>query len=226
MNEIKNQLPIVNIYLDESYTILSPIPIRTTKDAIALLSTKMYDLSEEQAFVIFSDPALMPICIANVGLGDQKGAAFSARDIVQTALLCNASFVTMIHNHPGYNSDRRHPGPSLEDIMVTDTIIKACSVVDVLVYDSVVVSGYKSVSAGPMVPIYYSIRERNYRRIKRRVGYKDKEVVPTKAEDLNWTPTPSKQQVLPQMEYQTASMDNQLQHQGLEALTFQEELEV
>ena len=179
-------LPVVSVHLDTDDALLSAIPILTAKDAIAFVSAKMFDMAEERAVAIFEDQTLTPLCVSIVGQGTQKGVMFSARDIVQTALLCNASYVTIIHNHPGYNTDKRIGGPSKEDILVTDTIVKACSIVDVLVYDSIVVSGYKTTMIGTMIPCYYSIREHNYRRIKRKLGIKDVDHLPTSEHNLKW----------------------------------------
>ena len=97
----------------------------------------MFDLAEERAIAIFMDQSRAPICVASVGQGTKCNVSFSARDIVQTALLCNATYVTMIHNHPDFYLTEKHFGPSKEDVLVTDTIVKACSIVDVLVSEDI-----------------------------------------------------------------------------------------
>ncbi|MBQ5795608.1 MAG: hypothetical protein IIW14_06400, partial [Kiritimatiellae bacterium] len=67
---------------------------------------------------------------------------------------------------PGANIGKKCCGPSREDILVTDTIVKACSTVGVQVYDSIIAAGEKKSILGEMKPVYYSIREHNYKYLK------------------------------------------------------------
>ena len=185
MNENLKALPVVSVHLNIDYTLISATPIRTAKEAIEFVASKLSDSAKEKAVAIFLDASLAPICMANVGQGDQENVMFSARDIVQTSLLCNASYVTILHNHPGANLTKKHCGPSREDILVTDTIVKACSMVGVKVYDSIIASGEKKSIFGNMEPIYYSVREHSYKSLKRKFGLKD-DKLPLREEDLKF----------------------------------------
>jgi len=237
-NELNTQaLPVVSIRLDTDYTLISSLSIRTVKEAIDFISTKMFDLAEERAFALFFDASLSPICMASVGQGTQNNVMFSARDIVQTALLCDATYVTIIHNHPGYNVTKGHTGPSRDDILVTNTIVKACSLVDVMVYDSIIISGYKERTFGKMEPIYYSLRSHNFNRVKRKLKIKDVEKLPKDEQDLNWEPIKKDrtdgenipdpaiksegiEYVIPQ------AYEQELRNQKLSELDFKEDVEV
>lgn len=108
MNRNLKALPVVNVHLDMDYALISATPIRTAKGAIEFVASKLFDSAHEKATAIFLDATLVPICMASVVQGDQSGVTFSARDIVQTVLLCNASYVTLIHNHPGVNLTKKH----------------------------------------------------------------------------------------------------------------------
>ena len=182
-NENKKDLSPVYVHLDTDYTLVSKAPVDTAIAAIELVSSKIFDSAHEKAVAIFLDEKIVPICVAFVGQGDQAGVTFSARDIVQTALLCKASYVTIIHNHPGVNLTKVHCGPSREDILVTDTIIKACDVVGVKVYDSIIASGEKFSYFGEMKPVYYSIREHKFNYFKDD-NVKDKTVLALTAADI------------------------------------------
>lgn len=186
MDENLKALPVVSVHLDIDYALISSTPINTAKEAIEFVSSKLFDYASEKAAAIFLDATLAPICMASVGQGTQCGVTFSARDIVQTALLCNASYVTLLHNHPGINLTKKHCGPSREDILVTDTIVKACDMVGVKVYDSIIASGEKKSFFGDMEPIYYSIREHKYTSLKKKFDIEDKENLPLTEEDLKW----------------------------------------
>lgn len=164
-------LPIVSVHLDVDMVLMSERPIRTAKEAIAFVAGKIYDRAEEVALAIFCDNTLAPLCVATVGAGGTTDEVFfSPRDIVQTALLCNASFVTILHNHPGLCSGRRKCQPSKDDIAMTDAIVDACNTVGVKVYDSIVVSAYREKHYAPPEPVYYSIKEHDLKKLLRKQG--------------------------------------------------------
>lgn len=166
-----NGLPFVSVHLDVDTMLMSETPIMTARDAIAFVAGKIYDRAEEEAIAIFLDNTMAPICVSTVGRGGTTDVVFfSPRDIVQTALLCNASYVTLLHNHPGLLSGRRKCEPSKDDISMTDAIIDACNTVGVKVFDSIVVSAYKERINSEPIPIYYSIRQHNFRKLLKKFG--------------------------------------------------------
>lgn len=61
--------------------------------------------------------------------------------------------------------------------------------VGVKVYDSIVASGEKQDFFGDMKPIYYSIREHNYKALKRKFCIRDNEKLPLREEDLKFERT-------------------------------------
>lgn len=186
MGENLKALPVVSVHLDIDYALLSSQSITKASEAIEFVSSKLFDSAKEKAVAIFLDVNLAPICLACVGQGTQANVTFSARDIVQTALLCNASYVTLVHNHPGANIGKKCCGPSREDILVTDTIVKACSTVGVQVYDSIIAAGEKKSILGEMKPVYYSIREHNYKYLKFKNGISNNDHLPLTEMDLVW----------------------------------------
>jgi DNA repair protein RadC len=58
------------------------------------------------------------------------------REVVKSALLCNASSVVLAHNHPGGN-----PEPSSADRVLTTQLASALAAVDVRVIDHFIVAG-------------------------------------------------------------------------------------
>lgn len=160
---------MVSVHLDVDMVLMSEKPIRMMGEAIAFVAGKIYDRAEETAVAIFYDNTLAPLCVATVGSGGTTDEVFfSPRDIVQTALLCNASFVTLLHNHPGLSSGRLKCQLSKDDIALTDAIVDACNTVGVKVYDSIVVSAYRERHYAPPEPVYYSIKEHNLKRLLRK----------------------------------------------------------
>lgn len=171
MNEKFEGLPIVSVHLDVDMMLMSEEPLMTAKSAIAFVAGKIYDRAEEQAVAIFCDHTMAPLCVATVGgSGTTTNVFFSPRDIVQTALLCNATYVTILHNHPGLGVGRKKCEPSKDDIAMTDAIVDACNQVGVTVYDSIVVSSYRERTFHDPEPVYYSLKEHNLKRLVRKNG--------------------------------------------------------
>lgn len=171
MNKKFEELPFVSVRLNVDMVLISEKPIMTAKDAIEFVAGKIYDRAEEVALAIFYDDTLAPICVATVGgAGTTENVFFSPRDVVQTALLCNAAYVTLLHNHPGLSSGKAKCLPSKDDISVTDAIIDACNSVGVKVYDSIVVSAYREKQFVPSEPVYYSVRQHNFKKLLKKEG--------------------------------------------------------
>ena len=185
IRENLKEIPVVSVHLKADSCLLSEKPIVTAKDAIELVADKIYDSAKENAIAIFLEDSALPICMAIVGSGDTANVTFSARDIVQTALLCNASYVTIVHNHPGVISGRKKCEPSKEDILVTNTIMKTCALVGVLLLDSIIVSTYKEKKNSKPKQVYYSIREKGYNRVCKKFGIKN-EILPSEKEEVVW----------------------------------------
>ena len=60
--------------------------------------------------------------------------AFSPREILQTALLCNAYAVLLVHNHPSGD-----PNPSKEDKNVTENLRQALRLFDMKLTDHLII---------------------------------------------------------------------------------------
>lgn len=166
-------LPMVSIHLDTEYSLLSDKQLRTAQDAIEFVAGRIVDYVHETAIAIFMDSFFSPICVATIGQGDEQNTMFSAKEMCQIALLCDASFVTMMHNHPGYTSGKVKVGPSYEDVLVTQTMVNALAMVGIKMYDSIIVSNYRKNSFGLSVPVYYSIKEHNYKKLCKKFKIKD-----------------------------------------------------
>lgn len=142
-NNIPFKIPVVTTRLSFDSSIYHDKPILTTMDAIEAVEKHITDLASESFYCIFSDLNVRPLCVANVGIGNQKNTNVSVREIVRTALLSNASYVTLIHNHPSECKDirinKKMIGPSKEDIKTTMKIAKALENINVALLDSIFV---------------------------------------------------------------------------------------
>ena len=100
-------------------------------------------LTKENFVLIPVNSKLKPLGVFVLTVGTVNASIASARDVFQAALLCNASSIFVLHNHPSGD-----PTPSKEDVKVTDHLKKAGELMEIPLLDHVIVG-----SAGR----YYSI---------------------------------------------------------------------
>ena len=136
-------IPVVTTRLEYDSSIYVSNTIRTGWDALAAVENHIADFASECAFVIACDIEFHPVCIAKVGIGSQIDTQISVREAIRTALLSNASFITLVHNHPcgklNPAENERCIKPSKEDIEITNQLSKVCSLMGIMFYDSIIV---------------------------------------------------------------------------------------
>lgn len=181
-----NGLPFVATKIGVDSLVYSETPVDTAAKAVALVSDRIYNETRELGIAIYLDSENIPICLAQVGQGNEKGSIISARDIVQIGLLSNASGIILVHNHPTLVPDSRNLKPSEEDIHLADTLAKACGLHGIMLLDSVIVSGVKE-KFGTKFPAYYSMKDHNFYKLAKRAGSFDFESKSAKKEeDIAW----------------------------------------
>ena len=115
-------------------------PDKVVKYADSVLN---FDRLPVENFVLVPvDNKLKPLGVFVVTVGTVDASIVSSRDVFQAALLCNASSIFVLHNHPSGD-----PTPSKEDIEVTDRLKKAGELMRIPLLDHVIVGEKK----------YYSI---------------------------------------------------------------------
>ena len=120
--------------------------IRSSKDAYDLLRhTSIY--TEEVVTVLFINQANEVISEKEVSKGGITSAFIDNRVILREALLRNAVGIIISHNHPSGD-----PRPSENDRNATDSLRKACDVMDIKLLDHVIVAGTR----------YFSFADENY----------------------------------------------------------------
>lgn len=135
-------IPVVTTKLEYNSSIYSDYPVYTTTSVLMALENKIANEASEKAYVIGSDSQFNPVVISEVGIGNNVGTPVSIRDIIRTTLLANATYVTFVHNHPGSSIGARDGAgikPSKEDVELTYQISKACAMMGMYLYDSIIV---------------------------------------------------------------------------------------
>lgn len=97
---------------------------------------RMHEDSEEHAYMLCLNTKLVLTSVFQISHGTVNGAMMGAREIFQKALLANAVNIIVMHNHPSGDCN-----PSIEDIKVTERLVKAGEIVGVSVMDHVIIGG-------------------------------------------------------------------------------------
>lgn len=97
---------------------------------------RMHEDSEEYAYMLCLNTKCVLTSVFQISHGTVNGAMMGAREIFQKALLANAVSIIVMHNHPSGDCT-----PSMEDLKVTERLIKAGEMIGVQVLDHVIVGG-------------------------------------------------------------------------------------
>ena len=98
------------------------------------LQTELEHREREVFMVLFLDNQHRLIKQEEMFLGSVNSAVVHPREIIKTALYCNAAVLILAHNYPSGLSD-----PSIADKQITDKIQKAADLVEIRILDHFVI---------------------------------------------------------------------------------------
>lgn len=104
------------------------------------------DLTNEVAYLLCMDRNFKLIKRVMLSKGGLTETAVDVRDICKQALLCNATVVALVHNHPSSNCS-----PSRQDDEITKRVKDGCKIMRLHLIDHVIISRKEST--------YYSYSE-------------------------------------------------------------------
>lgn len=104
------------------------------------------DLTNEVAYLLCMDRNFKLIKRVMLSKGGLTETAIDVRDICKQALLCNATVVALVHNHPSSNCS-----PSRQDDETTKRVKDGCKIMRLHLIDHVIISSKEST--------YYSYSE-------------------------------------------------------------------
>ncbi len=114
----------------------------TSPDEIAdFLIPLLRDRVNEVFLIICLNSANQVIAHKQVSEGTLDMSLVSPREIFKTALEYEAKSIILVHNHPSGN-----PEPSNEDIQITRTLAEAGKIMNIKVYDHIIIAGNAYVS--------------------------------------------------------------------------------
>ena len=94
-------------------------------------------LAEEYAYMIALDIKLVPLGIFEISHGTNGLCILNAREILMRALMCGASYIVVVHNHPSGD-----PTPSDIDIESTKKLYSASKLLGVQLVDHLIAGNY------------------------------------------------------------------------------------
>ena len=93
-------------------------------------------LDYREAFIaIYLNRAGETIGHATIGIGGLSGTVADAKVVFQHGLVCNASSVVLVHNHPSGNLT-----PSNSDKRLTDKMVEVGNVLDMPILDHIIIT--------------------------------------------------------------------------------------
>lgn len=104
----------------------------------------MHEDTEEYGYMLCLNTKMCLTSVFQISHGTVNSAMMGAREIFQKALLANAVNIIVMHNHPSGDCN-----PSMEDIQVTERLVKAGEIIGVQVLDHIIVgeNSYYSLKA-------------------------------------------------------------------------------
>ena len=109
--------------------------IMDSPEAVAALNTDMQELVQEQLRVILLRTKQTVIDVVTVYQGTVNAASTRIAEILRPAILANAPGIIVVHNHPSGDAC-----PSGADLAVTRKLLQAAKVMDIQVFDHVIVA--------------------------------------------------------------------------------------
>jgi DNA repair protein RadC len=115
--------------------------IKEPEDVVALVRPKL-EVEEQEVFVcLFLNAQAKVIGMQEVTRGLLNSSLVHPREVFRLAVLMGAAAIVVAHNHPSGD-----PTPSAEDRTVTQQLAAAGRLLDIPLYDHVIVAGDRFVS--------------------------------------------------------------------------------
>lgn len=110
--------------------------ITSPADVAEIFIPLLRDEIKEQFIVVCLNSSNKIIKFERISQGNLNSSVVHPREIFKSAVENNSASIILIHNHPSEN-----PEPSNEDISITKKIVEAGKMMDIPVYDHVIIAG-------------------------------------------------------------------------------------
>jgi DNA repair protein RadC len=116
-------------------------PIRGPRDVAAVLGPRLADLAVEELHVLILDSQHRMTRDVTVTRGLLNSSPVHAREVFREAIAESAAAIVLAHNHPSGD-----PTPSADDLRVTTELVAAGRVLEIPVFDHVIIGRGSHVS--------------------------------------------------------------------------------
>ena len=135
----------VSIRMVKEPPLISKEPITGPESAVNILGEYLSDFDRELMILVNLRTDGKPINMNIMSIGTINGSIAVPREALKASILSNAAVVMLFHNHPSGNLR-----PSVEDIKITDRMIKAYEMLGMSVLDHIILGPDRQ---------FYSMRE-------------------------------------------------------------------
>lgn len=141
----------VGVRLVRERTIYSEKPIHSQKEVVELPGREIASYDREVVALIHLDTASHPLSVTVCSMGTINNSLVCPREVFKTAILSNAAYIIMLHNHPSGSV-----APSSDDENITQRMATLCSMMSIPLTDHIIVAPnqYKFLGFD-----YYSFKE-------------------------------------------------------------------
>lgn len=117
--------------------------IKCPKDAVNIANTvlELNNKAEEELILVTLNTKNNVTGLFVVSKGSLNSSIVHPREIFKRALINNAAFIILLHNHPSED-----PSPSNEDINITNRIKEAGKIIGIELIDHIIIGGNKFIS--------------------------------------------------------------------------------
>lgn len=115
---------------------LSDKKITSPEDIADILIPILRDENKEQFIIICLNTANKIIRKEIISVGNLNSSIVHPREVFKVAVENNAASIILVHNHPSGN-----PEPSNEDISITKKLVEAGKMMEIPVYDHIIIAG-------------------------------------------------------------------------------------
>lgn len=134
--EAETGLDLVSIRLVADHRVGTGIQVRVPEDAVRLVTDVIRDMDREFLCLVNLKMDGTPVNCSILSIGTMDSALINVRELMKVSVLSNSAAILLLHNHPGGSLE-----PSREDIQITNKIQMACELMDIRLYDHLIVGG-------------------------------------------------------------------------------------
>lgn len=134
MDKVINKIPLVRLQMVHDKEIpYGKECLNTPGKAAAFIRQFIQDADREYLIVCCVDMKYHPLFIEIVGIGTVDECRTSPREVFKSALLANAAYIMLFHNHPSGSV-----APSASDYALTEQLKKAGELLGVSLLDHII----------------------------------------------------------------------------------------